>query len=133
MGDPDDDRQSRGGRGKVQRRRGIRDPATTAYRFELDRAAMNFCDVRVLAERSEVMDFTVLYLTSIDEVLLPVMRYDTAHGDPHRDTLDWDGHDVEKHWIPALPRGIALDAAIREVNSNWEAMLADFLRRRPIR
>ena len=117
----------------MRSRRRVRNPATTAYRFELDLAALNFCDVRVLAEQGHVIDFTVLYLTTIGDVLFPVMRYDTAHGDPHRDTLEWDGHVIDKYWMPRTPRGVALDEAIREVKSAWESMLADFLRRRPIR
>jgi hypothetical protein len=81
-------------------RRKERDPATTAYRFALDPENDNFCDVRILSERGKVHDYTVLYLTIIDGRLMPVERFDAAHGYPHRDTPDWDGHVVEKHWLP---------------------------------
>jgi hypothetical protein len=114
-------------------RRKERDPATTAYRFRLDPPHLHYCDVRVLAERGRVLDFTVIYLATVGDRVYPVMRYDTAHGDPHRDTLDWDGHVVEKHWMPGMFYALALNNAIREVKTTWEDMFADFLRRRPIR
>jgi hypothetical protein len=84
-------------------RRRERDPATTAYRFRLDPPHLHYCDVRVLAERGAVLDFAVLYLATVEDRVYPVIRYDAAHGDPHRDTLDWNGYVVEKHWMPGSP------------------------------
>lgn len=114
-------------------RRRKRDPATTAYRFRLDPPHLHYCDVRVLAERGEVLDFTVLYLATVEDRVYPVIRYDTAHGDPHRDTLDWNGFVVEKHWMPGKSNAEALNDAIREVKTTWPEMYAAFLRRRPVR
>lgn len=109
-----------------------RDPATTAYRFRLDPPRLPYCDVRILAERGKVLDFTVIYSATIGDRLYPVMRYDTAHGDPRRDKLDWDGHVVEKLWMPGMSYADALNHAIRGVKANWEDMFAEFLRRRPV-
>ena len=78
-------------------RRKERDPATIAYRFALDPEQDNLCDVRILTECGKVLDYTVLYLTIVDDRLMPVARFDAAHGYADRDTLDWDGHVVEKH------------------------------------
>ncbi len=114
-------------------RQRARNPATTAYRFRLDPPHLHYCDVRVLAERGKVVDFTVLYLATVDDRLYPVMRYDTAHGDPHRDSLDWDGYVVEKYWMPGKSYSHALDDAIQEVKTTWNEMFAAFLRRRPLR
>jgi hypothetical protein len=75
----------------------------------------------------------VLYLATVGDRIYPVMRYDTAHGDPHRDTLDWDGRVVEKLWMPEKSYADALSDAIREVKATWEDMFAAFLQRRPAR
>lgn len=110
-----------------------RDPATTAYRYELDESGLHLCDVRILTERGDVLDYTVLYLATIDGVLMPVERYDSAHGYPHRDTLDWDGRVVEKHWTPLESLDAALDAAIVDVKARWREYFRAFLERRPKR
>jgi hypothetical protein len=112
-------------------RRKERDPATTAYRFALDPEKNNFCDVRMLIERGEVLDYTVLYLTILDGRLMPVERFDSAHGYPHRDTLDWDGHVVEKHWLPLETLSDAVGNAVLDVKSQWPRYLDLFLERRP--
>jgi hypothetical protein len=114
-------------------RRKERDQATTAYRFALDPEKNNFCDVRILSERGHVLDYTVIYLTIIEGRLLPVERFDAAHGYPHRDALDWDGHVVEKQWMPLESLGDALDDAILDVKMNYQRYFDEFQARRSAR
>jgi hypothetical protein len=83
-----------------------RDPATTAYRFAVDPWEMNFCDVRILSELGEVLDYTVLYLTLIRRV-------------------------VEKHWLPLESLDVAVNKAILDVKTQWPRYLDAFLERRP--
>ena len=110
-----------------------RDAATTAYRFEIDVEKLNLCDVRILTDHGEVIDYTVLYLTIIDGRLIPVERFDAAHGYPHRDTLDWEGHVVEKHWMPLESLRAAVNHAILDVKTNYRQYFEEFLERRPNR
>jgi YD repeat-containing protein len=57
----------------------------------------------------------------------PVVRYDSAHGQPHRDTLDEDGRVVEKHWLSATMKlNAAMQYAIRDLKANWRTYLAAF-------
>jgi hypothetical protein len=81
--------------------------------------------------RHKVIDYTVLYLTLVDDQLRPVERFDPAHGYPHRDTLDWEGHVVEKHWMPLESLVDGVRNAILDVKSQWPRYLEAFLERRP--
>lgn len=47
--------------------------------------------VRWTHERDTIVAFTVQYEALIEGQYYPVVRYDTAHGRPHRDTLAWNG------------------------------------------
>jgi hypothetical protein len=109
-----------------------RDPATTAYRYEIDTQGMHLCDVRILTDRrGSVTDYTVLYLATIEGVVQPVVRYDAAHGYPHRDTLDWDGRVIEKHWMPQQSLAQALNRAIEELKTQWPVFFEAFMQRGP--
>jgi hypothetical protein len=112
-------------------RRGPRDPATAAYRFAVDDDELHFCAVRIVTDRGNVVDYGVVYLATVAEKLMAVERYDIAHGYPHRDTLDWEGHVVQKHWIPLASFGAALDAAILDVKLHYQRYFDQFLARRP--
>lgn len=88
--------------------------------------------VRFRKDGSRIDRFTVQFETEIDGDLKPVVRYDTAHGFAHQDTLDWDGQTL--HWQPMHNRhdfANAMTEAIADLTSNWERYRADFLRRRP--
>lgn len=63
-----------------------------------------------------------------------VVRYDTAHGRPHCDVLDWAGRTVEKTWLPAPydnDYNAALTYAEQEIIANWARYRADYFGRRP--
>ena len=57
-----------------------------------------------------------------------VVRYDTAHGKPHRDLLSRTGRLVEKEWLLGMDFEEALEHAIRELKANHESYIAGFLR-----
>lgn len=87
--------------------------------------------VRIITEAGRVIEFMVQYEAIIDGQRHRVVRYDTAHGDPHRDLLDADGHTIEKHWLPGWDFGVALQEALRDLRTHWPQYRADFIRRRP--
>ena len=77
-----------------------------------------------------IIRFTVQYETLINGKYKPVVRYDTAHGFAHRDTLDWHGETV--HWQPMHDRDdfrAALTEAITDLTTNWQRYRSEFLRR----
>lgn len=59
--------------------------------------------VRVDIFRGDVTRFVVqLEYNSKDDKWLPVVRYDNAHGRPHRDILDPGGKTIKKEWLDEL-------------------------------
>ena len=62
-------------------------------------------------------------LWAIDRDVYPVVRYDTAHGYVHRDTMDWTGRVVDK--LPIYGRAYnqainqAMTEAIADIRSHW--------------
>ena len=59
-------------------------------RFEtrLGPELVDWLRVRFLTDRGVVRRFTVQYEAVVDGTTYPVVRWDTAHGYVHRDTLD---------------------------------------------
>jgi hypothetical protein len=105
---------------------------TTGYVYSLTSDDANILRVRILAERGEVVRIAVQYETIIDGRRYPVVRYDTAHNDAHRDVLDWRGHVVQKDWIAgssAYKR--ALNEAVDDLKTNWPACRVAFLEMKP--
>jgi hypothetical protein len=86
-------------------------------RFDLD----NRLRVRIVTEPGRgVVEFMVQYETR-------VVPYDTAHGDAHRDVLDADGRNVEKHWLPGWDFDRALQHTIADLRANWPRYRENFL------
>lgn len=52
--------------------------------------------VRVTIERGIVLAFTAQLEVFVDGRFRPAERFDSAHGRPHRDTLDWTGEVIAK-------------------------------------
>jgi hypothetical protein len=76
-----------------------------------------------------VVAFTAQYETIVDGKVYPVIRYDSAHGYPHRDTLDAEGQVVEKFWSSGWGNQEALDHAIADLKANYPAYRAAFIER----
>lgn len=88
--------------------------------------------VRLDVERGRVTAFTVQLETYVGERWYPVLRYDSAHGYPHRDLLDWDGRVMDKFWLdPTMSAEDAVRYAERDLDENAAAYLAAFMERKP--
>jgi hypothetical protein len=105
---------------------------TTGYVRSLSPDETDRLRVRFRVENGKVVRFSVQYEAVIDGTVYPVVRYDTAHDGAHRDTLDWNGHEIAKNWI-AGPDQYAkvLTAAIGDLAANWRRYRDEFERRRP--
>lgn len=92
------------------------------------------CELRVRFDfdRGRVTEFTVQLECWIEGRWRPVVRYDSAHGRPHRDILDWDGRVAEKDWMPVtMDNKAAMKVAGRELKDNAAYYREAFLRRKP--
>lgn len=104
--------------------------ATIRYRFELTESdGTDFVRVLLRIEQGVVVRFTVQYETVVEGRTYPVIRYDSAHGMPHRDSLDRDGRIVDKLWIGSKTHGEVATDAITAIKSYWREYRQDFLRR----
>lgn len=88
--------------------------------------------IRFVRNGGRVDRFTVQYETQVEDEIVPVVRYDTAHGYAHRDMLNWDGSTRHSDSMSGhIDYAAAMDAAILDLETNWERYRYDFLRRRP--
>ncbi len=87
-----------------------------AYRvdFTLD----DLMRVRFTTEKGRVTRFVVQYQALIEGAWKAVVRFDTAHGYAHKDTLHPDGS-KEKQSLFILTYGQALTNAIADIMANW--------------
>ncbi len=107
---------------------GQADWATTAYRRSLHDET-DFVRVRIRIDRGRVVQFTVQYEAVVEEETFPIVRYDSAHGTPHRDTLDRSSRVVAKDWLVEMSLAAALTGAIADIKANWTAYREEILRR----
>ncbi len=82
--------------------------------------------MRINVGRGRIAGFVVQLELEVDGQISPVVRYDCAHGQPHRDTLNPRGVVIAKEWLP-LDYDRALDQATRDVVGNWRRYREDFL------
>jgi hypothetical protein len=77
--------------------------------------------VRFATLAGKVVTFTVQYETTIADVRVPVVRYDNAHGFPHRDELNRRGLIRRKTEMAGNPdAGTALTIGQRDIQENWQ-------------
>lgn len=74
--------------------------------------------VRISTDGGRVVAFTVQYETLVGDRFVPVVRYDSQHESPHRDTLNRRGDVIDKLWIHS-PMEDALQFAIDDVREKW--------------
>ncbi len=72
-------------------------------------------------ERGRVESFIVKLICDIHSHSYEVIRYDGAHGSPHKDVLDLAGHVARKVWYHYLSNEQALTMAIDDINDNYES------------
>jgi len=100
--------------------------------FDIPLNSGDMIRVRMVREGKTVVDYLAQFETLIDGEYYPVIRYDSRHGHPHRDTLDWTGETIDKRWAPAVTTyNRALTDALDDIEANQERYREQFLRRRP--
>lgn len=76
----------------------------------------------------KVIDFLIQYETTVDGVRVPVVRYDCAHGHPHRDRYDRQGRQTKQPMPEHLSRDDALQTARVDLETNWPRYREEFHR-----
>ena len=82
---------------------------------------------RHVSEKGRILDFVVQYETKHDDRWLPVVRYDTAHGYPHKHQSHADGTQ-DKTRMKMVDYNEGLNIAEDDVQSNWLHYKAGFLK-----
>ncbi len=76
---------------------------------------------------SNIIEFVVQYEVEFKNKWYPVVRYDTAHGFAHKDTLFYKGV-VKKETLPFNDLNLALTYAEKDLKDNWQKYKENFLR-----
>ncbi|HEY4688840.1 MAG TPA: hypothetical protein VIK33_05985 [Anaerolineae bacterium] len=91
----------------------------------LDEARQNRYRHRHNWERGQVTEFQIQYEAFIAGRWYSVVRYDSAHGQPHRDTLRPDGTQT-KDWFPGYSNAEVLTIGQRDIRENWPKYRAQY-------
>lgn len=85
-------------------------------------------EVILHTEGGRIAKFAVQYL-ALFERWTPIVRYDTAHGSPHRDVLHLDG---SKDTLPLRRYDLegAFELALSDIENNWLAYRQRYERER---
>jgi hypothetical protein len=78
-----------------------------------------------MTQAGRVSIFRVQYEAFIDGQWLPVVRYDTAHGFPHRDLLHPNG-ESEKSEYPGYSNAEVLTLGQEDIKRNWRTYRAQY-------
>ena len=78
--------------------------------------------------RGTVISFIVRLMLRGDTEEHCIVRFDTAHGLPHRDTVNSKGMLLRKDWLIGMSFSDALDYAISNIKENYETYIQEFHR-----
>jgi hypothetical protein len=76
-------------------------------------------------ERGQVIVFRVQYEAFMNGEWRPIVRYDTAHGFPHRDLLHHN-RPGEKTEYPGWSNAEVLTLGQEDIKRNWQAYRAEY-------
>lgn len=81
--------------------------------------------IRFRQDRNVVLEFLVQLEAMSDSEWRAVVRYDSAHGRPHRDILDRRGREVSKQWLPGSFNDV-LTLGIKDLRQDWRRYVNAF-------
>ena len=98
--------------------------AQKSYIIWLDDRA--YIQVEFATVRGRVVSFVVRLMRVYGDAVAGIVRYDTAHGMPHRDILDSKGHLIKKDWLTGQTFEQALSYAKDDLQANYENYFKEF-------
>jgi len=97
------------------------------YRIWLD--ARTYIVVNLTMVKGRIVSFVVRLMVKMGDQDYNVVRYDTAHGVPHRDTLGLKTGLQRKDWFFDQPLDDVLQGAIADLKVNYERYCERFKKR----
>ena len=79
------------------------------------------------SDKGNILEFVVQYEALVLNQWYPIVRYDTAHGKPHRDLLLPDGTKT-KELFPTYRAAEVLTIGQRDIIENWKSYRQRFLK-----
>ena len=76
---------------------------------------------------TQIVEFRIQLEIMVAGVWCPVVRYDTAHGKPHRDILHPNGRQT-KEWLEGFSTSDALTFGQKDIMENWNSYRDRFLK-----
>jgi len=76
-----------------------------------------------------IINFVAKLVFELNKRDYEIIRFDTAHGCPHKDVLNVEGKLIRKIWYDFLDYKQALDVAI--THTHWEKQLSIIIMRKP--
>ena len=73
-----------------------------------------------------VISYVVKLLLRDGKKYYEVIRFDSAHGRPHKDTIDDKGEVIRKPWFEFLDNQQGLDMSIKDIKDNFELYIERF-------
>ena len=73
-----------------------------------------------------VINYVVKLVIRVDEKYYEIIRFDSAHGCPHKDTIDDKEEVVRKTWFESLDNMQGLDMAVKDLKDNYELYIERF-------
>jgi hypothetical protein len=69
-------------------------------------------------QQGSIVEFRIQYEALIEGEWRPIVRYDSTHGSPHKDTLYPDGSET-KEWFTLYSNAEVLTIGQRDIMENW--------------
>ena len=79
------------------------------------------------SERKQIVEFRIQLEILVNGEWIPVVRYDTAHGQPHRDILHPNGEQT-KDWFEGYSMAEVLTIGKNDIMENWPAYRDRFMK-----
>jgi hypothetical protein len=76
-------------------------------------------------ERGKVREFRIQYEALIEGHWYAIVRYDTAHGRPHKDLMHPDGSQTKEGFFGYTPNAV-LTYGERDIKRNWQRYRAQY-------
>jgi len=80
-----------------------------------------------VSDGKEITQFRIQLEVFVDEEWSPVVRYDTAHGKPHRDILHRTGEQT-KDWFEGYSVADVLTIGQKDIMDNWSVYRERFVK-----
>lgn len=74
---------------------------------------------RIVTQKGEITDLMIQYEARIKDEWHPIVRYDTAHGFPHRDVLYPNGK-IDKYALDFPNLEMVLQFAEQDLQDRWQ-------------